>query len=210
VFLGLAYNSPPPPSAVRLFDLPMLPVSTPQLPDLPRPAMVVGSKPCERIASAVSAQDDVVYVAVIYDPAEVVGSEHWVDDFIVRPSDYHDICQIGERALVRKRRCHAPKAIVSDIAFAWLGQSVELSPLQAKIVQLLVEANGTVVTEREMAYLLWGHYIDDPGRAIEAHIYRLRKRLNEMHGVHLQTIRQRGFQLLLSEPRSDELIRGAG
>lgn len=57
-----------------------------------------------------------------------------------------------------------------------------------------------MVGERELAYHLWGQYIDDPGRAIEAHVYRIRKRLNALAGVRLETIRQRGFQLLLSEP----------
>lgn len=200
IFLGLAYNSPPPPRTVRMIDLPMFPVSTPELPELPRPAMVVGSMPCERIASAVSAQYDVVYVAVLSDRREVAGAEYWVDDFLVRPEHDQEILEAGERALERKRNHHAPRPIVSNTTFAWYGQSVELSSVQARILQRLVQANGAVVPEQELAYLLWGQYMDDPGRAIEAHVYRLRKRLSELDGVRIDTIRQRGFRLTLTTP----------
>jgi DNA-binding response OmpR family regulator len=62
-----------------------------------------------------------------------------------------------------------------------------------------------VVSERELAFDLWGLFINDPGRAIEAHIYRIRKLLNALEGVKLETIRQRGYRLTLTVPKSVRL-----
>lgn len=200
VAIGIAKNSPPPCNAARLFPVDPWPTTTPELPRLPRPAIVFGGLPCERMASAVSAQRDVVYVAVVADPEEARGKEQWVDSLVVEPRHHEEICEAGTRALERKRLEYRPRAVVGERIFAWRGEVAELSQLEARIMRRLLRSAGSVVPKEELAYELWGVRGCDPGRAVDTHIYRIRRRIAHMRGVAIETARQRGFRLVLEHP----------
>ncbi len=196
VVIGYARNSPPPPAALEMFDGPLIGAATPDIPGLPRPVIIVGGIPCERIASACLSQFDVAYVAVVQGDQKPDDLEDWVDAVISDPRDSHDIREAGLYALKRKRGCHA-QPVVGQTTFAWRGASVDLPVLEARLVRRLAYARGAVVSKQDLAYDLWGAIDCDPGRAVDAHIYRIRKRLATIAGVEIETERQRGFRLTL-------------
>jgi DNA-binding response OmpR family regulator len=180
-----------------MFSGPLISTATPDIPQLPRPAIVVGGIPCERFASACLSQNDVAYVAVVEADNHPEFIEDWVDAVITAPRDSQDIRDAGEMALRRKQRCSSARPVVGTTTFAWRGATVELPPLEARLVRRLVNARGAVVSKQDLAYDLWGAIDCDPGRAVDAHIYRIRKRLATIPGVEIATERQRGFRLLL-------------
>jgi DNA-binding response OmpR family regulator len=156
--------------------------------------------PCERMASAVSALPDVAYVLISNDAEAGSADEYdeWVDAIVRSPAHHHEICEAGERALLRKAGRPAPRAIAGAHTFAWMGYTAELSSLESRLMRRLVHARGAVVSKEALAYDLWGTYMCDPGRAIDAHVYRIRKGIEGIPGVELVTVRKRGFRLLLS------------
>lgn len=194
-------NSPPPASLLPLLPKPALRLTSVELDRLPRPGVVFGSMPCERFASKVSALADVAYVLLADEaPDPDLDLEQWVDDVVVDPSSPDELAAAGLRALERKRESHEPKPVISDTTFAWCGQLAEISMLEARILRRLVRARGAVVGKHDLAAELWGNYFCDPGRAVDTHIYRIRRRLQHVRGVTVETARQRGFRLLLELP----------
>lgn len=195
--IGFARNSPPPPAALEMFAGPLIPAATPDIPLLPRPAIVIGGIPSERFASACLSQSDIAYVAVLAESGRPDDLEEWVDAVIVDPRDSNDIREAGEVALQQKFHCTHARPVVGQTTFAWRGATVNLPPLEARLVRRLVYARGAVVSKQDLAYDLWGAIDCDPGRAVDAHIYRMRKRLSAIPGVEIATERQRGFRLKL-------------
>lgn len=186
------YHTPP----ERVMELLRSPVilagGLADLPALPRPAIIVGGNPCIRFASAVGAEQEVVYVLV----SGSDGSGELADAVLGIDAGLDAIVAAGARALREKRRDGRPRPIVGREGFAWRGQQVELSELEVRIVRRLVAAQGAVVDKQALAYEIWGNYFCDPGRAVDTHIYRIRKRIQPMAGVELVTERQHGFRLI--------------
>lgn len=171
---------------------------TAEMPSLPRPLIVVGSVPCVRFASTVAAEPDVAYVVVGGNPSGLREYEDRFDALLPLTAAPEDIRKAGLLALSRKRKQHRPRAIVGDESFGWRGQHAFLSSLEARIMRRLVAAQGAVVDKQALAYEIWGNYFCDPGRAVDTHIYRIRKRIAPIKGVELRTERQRGFRLILT------------
>ena len=197
VAIAVSRSSPPPEEVAQLFGGRLFPANTPDLESIPRPTIVFGAMPCERFASAVAADASLAYVLVGEDQSSLEGREEWVSGVVAEPEHHHDIVAVGTEALLRKKAEHTPYPIVSDVMFAWRGQTADLSELEAKIVRRLANARGGVVDKQALAYEIWGNYFCDPGRAVDTHVYRIRKRISHIEGVELVTERQRGFRLLL-------------
>jgi hypothetical protein len=197
VAIAVARSSPPPEEVVRLFRVRLYPANTPDLESIPRPTIVFGAMPCERFASAVAADPNLAYVLVGDDQSGLGGREEWVDAVVPEPEHHHEIVAVGTEALLRKSEQHVPHCIVSDSMFAWRGHTADISELEAKIIRRLANARGAVVDKQALAYEIWGNYFCDPGRAVDTHVYRIRKRISHIEGVELVTERQRGFRLLL-------------
>jgi two-component system, OmpR family, KDP operon response regulator KdpE len=79
---------------------------------------------------------------------------------------------------------------------SWCGEPLELTPTQLRILGVLVEAHGAVVTSQDLSRLVWQTAIDDRGRVF-AHIRRIRKRIERdpAHPCFLLTVRGEGFRL---------------
>ena len=56
---------------------------------------------------------------------------------------------------------------------------IELSSRDIKILQLLFENNGKVITRDRISDVAWGHDYLFNSRAIDQHIFQLRKRLEQ-------------------------------
>lgn len=69
---------------------------------------------------------------------------------------------------------------------------VPLSASEVLVLRRLMEAAGKPVPAEVLAEAL-GHR-DIERRALEAHVYRLRRKLRVVPGVEIETIRQRGFR----------------
>jgi len=69
---------------------------------------------------------------------------------------------------------------------------------EASLLACLLNAGQRVVSRDELTRALWGVTMSDTGRAVDTHIHRLRKKLSQLSGVGIATIRSRGFRLEMS------------
>lgn len=196
--IALCRNSPLPGELAHL-DCGSIPaLTTPDLPSLPRPAVLFGSEPCERFASAVAADPALAYVLVTAGDASPTETR-WADAVVAGPADIGQVLAAGLAGLDAKRSCHRPMPIVSERVLAWRGVALPISSLESTVLRILVDARGHVVERGRFARAIWGQYATDPGRAVDAHVYRLRRRMAALPGIEIETVRKRGFRLV-TEP----------
>jgi DNA-binding response OmpR family regulator len=78
------------------------------------------------------------------------------------------------------------------------GRPVSLTPLQLRLLTLLVAADGDVVSHAALYRMLWRTPVDDDGQRLAAHIHRLRDRLGSA-GALVLTVRGAGYRLADTE-----------
>jgi DNA-binding winged helix-turn-helix (wHTH) protein len=76
---------------------------------------------------------------------------------------------------------------------AWQGTETSLSPSEVRILRALLSASSRVVGRMELADVA----DTDARRGLDAHMYRLRHKLQEFPGLILETVPKRGFRLLV-------------
>lgn len=79
----------------------------------------------------------------------------------------------------------------------WWGGSVELTPIQFKLLVALARAEGAVMSRDELAQIVWGAVPIDDGERVTAHIRRIRNKIepDPSHPAFLLTARGEGFRL---------------
>jgi two-component system OmpR family response regulator/two-component system copper resistance phosphate regulon response regulator CusR len=79
---------------------------------------------------------------------------------------------------------------------AMAGRTIELTPTEFSILELLMRYKGQVVTRKMLCEHVWGFDWDGPTNVIEVHINRLRGKLDKGRDNSLiRTIRGRGYAL---------------
>jgi DNA-binding response OmpR family regulator len=159
--------------------------------DLNLPRMT-GLDVCRRIRAAeiqvpilmLSAHCDVVDV--------VVGLEMGADDYVTKPFELRELAaRIGAHlrrqrrttAQVRPGRMKFPGLVVDLGRHEVLrdGETVDLTRTEFNLLALLVSRPGHAVSRVEMIERVWGHEAELEPRSIDAHIYRLRRKIEPRH-----------------------------
>ncbi len=76
---------------------------------------------------------------------------------------------------------------------------VPLSAIEQRLVERLLATPAVPVSRRDLEALLADADVSPTGRgrALDAHVYRLRRKLRGVPGIRIDTLRQRGFVLSL-------------
>jgi len=78
-----------------------------------------------------------------------------------------------------------------------------LTDMEARILSLLLEQRGRVLTRDKLCHALWGHSWDPSNRALDVHVSKLRRKMREAGG-NFNAIRVRrnvGYYLLPAEKK---------
>lgn len=73
-------------------------------------------------------------------------------------------------------------------------KNIELSYKEYKLLSVLLEANGKVVSRDELLQKVWGDYYEE-SRTLDVHIRKLRIKLKEA-GSYIKTIKNIGYQFI--------------
>ena len=78
------------------------------------------------------------------------------------------------------------------------GRQVAVTPLQSRLLAVLLAAGGNVVSHTSIYRLLWRCGVDDEGQRLSAHIHRLRDRLGGQRcaGRLVANVRGVGYRML--------------
>jgi DNA-binding response OmpR family regulator len=155
--------------------------------DLTLPGLT-GFDVCRRLRTAgievpiimVSGSSDVVDV--------VVGLEIGADDYVTKPFELRELAarinaklrrQRTSQSQVRPGRLKFPGLIVDIGRHEVLrdGQPVNLTPTEFDLLALLSASPGRVISRSEMIQKVWGQGADLDLRSVDAHVYRLRRKI---------------------------------
>ena len=71
-------------------------------------------------------------------------------------------------------------------------ENIELSYKEYKLLSVLLEADGKVVSRDELLQTVWGEYYDE-SRTLDVHIRKLRVKLKDA-GSYIKTVKNIGYQ----------------
>lgn len=134
----------------------------------------------------------------------VLGLKLGADDYVVKP---FSLSELTARIAARLRKPAAAKgsktasigALRVDFARHEIkvkGRPIRLATKEFRVLELLLEADGKVLTRDALLELVWGHDagLDLDTRTIDQHIARLRRKLGEA-GRMIVTVPNFGYKL---------------
>ena len=136
-------------------------------------------------------------------PDKLEGFEAGADDYLVKPFAIDEL--LARIEAVHRRTAHKP-AMELEAGELYLslatkrlslaGRTIELTPTEFSILELLMRYKGQVVTRKMLCEHVWGFDWDGPTNVIEVHINRLRGKIDKGRDDSLiRTIRGRGYAL---------------
>jgi two-component system phosphate regulon response regulator PhoB len=193
-----ALEKPPYPELV-LLDL--------MLPDMS------GNEVCRQIRSMPSVADiGVMMLTAKSDEIDrVVGFEVGADDYVTKPFSVRELVLRIQALLRRSTAADAgseelvggPIRIDRVAHKAWVGdQQVKLTPIEFKLLSLLLERKGRVQSREQLLAAVWGVRADTVTRTVDTHVKRLREKLGGA-GAMVQTLRGVGYRFSESESEDD-------
>ena len=136
-------------------------------------------------------------------PDKLEGFEAGADDYLVKPFAIDEL--LARVEAIHRRSASRPAMEVEagplQLSLATKrvtigGRSIDLTPTEFSILELLVRYNGQVVTRKMLCEHVWGFDWDGPTNVIEVHINRLRGKLDRGRQESLiHTVRGRGYAL---------------
>ncbi len=155
--------------------------------DLSLPGLT-GFDVCRRLRSA-GVEVPIIMVSASSDPVDVVvGLEIGADDYITKPFEVRELAarinaklrrQRASQTQVRPGRLKFPGLVVDVGRHEVLrdGQAVTLTPTEFDLLALLSASPGRVISRSEMIQKVWGQGADLDLRSVDAHVYRLRRKI---------------------------------
>lgn len=137
----------------------------------------------------------------------VRGLDAGADDYVTKPFVFAELLA-RLRALVRRGSAGTgsvlrvgPLGLDQEARRAFVGgETVELTEMEFRALELLVLRAGKVVTRERLSDALWGADRGPESNALEVHVARLRRKLGDPAGGLLQTRRGVGYVLVAECP----------
>lgn len=133
----------------------------------------------------------------------IVGLELGADDYMVKPFSPRELILRVKAVLKRGRGAESEKdiltadKIVMDIPRHVVkvnGKKIELSPMEFRLLQLLVNRKGRVQSRDVLLDDVWGISSDVTTRTVDTHIKFLRQKLGK-HAHIIETVRGIGYKM---------------
>ena len=134
----------------------------------------------------------------------VEGLELGADDYVKKP---FSTAELGARIAAILRRSKEEKTALrlnsgdldidlENLVVTLRGADISLSPMEFRLLEILVERVGKMVTRDNLLACIWNS-LECETRTIDVHISRLRKKLNDGQtpALTIQTQRGRGYRL---------------
>ncbi len=142
----------------------------------------------------------------------VAGLEIGADDYMKKP---FSLPELGARVMALLRRTAKEKPPAPDLGALQMdsesktaslrGQDLDLSPTEFRILEILAERMGKVVSREQLLSRVWDPYGGDT-RTLDVHISRLRKKLTDgtVPALVIASLWGRGYRLAWEEPSPEK------
>ena len=125
---------------------------------------------------------------------KVTAFNNGADDYLVKPFHFDELF-IRVKSLLRRKEIPQSKKteiIIADLVINVFEMKVfrneieiNLSPKEFKLLTLLAQADGKVVSKNKIADELWDYHIETNQNTIEVYINFLRKKIDKNHDLKL-------------------------
>ncbi len=134
----------------------------------------------------------------------VEGLEAGGDDYLVKPFAFSEllarVTALARRPPIQEERS---KLAVSDLEMDLIrrrvtraGRLIDLQPREFKLLEVLMQNEGRVVTRTMLLEQVWGFHFDPKTSVVETHISRLRSKVDRPFDTALiHTVRNTGYSL---------------
>ncbi|MFO1462956.1 MAG: response regulator transcription factor [bacterium] len=135
---------------------------------------------------------------------KVVGFELGADDYLTKPFSPRELLLRAKAVLRRGHKAEAGEAerqiqfgdLVVDLArhkVSLAGKEIELTAIEFKLLQYLLETKGRVQTRDTLLDKVWGYDAFVTTRTVDTHVKRLREKLGKFEN-YLETVRGIGYR----------------
>jgi DNA-binding response OmpR family regulator len=157
---------------------------------------ITGTDVCRRVR-ACGVEVPILVISVSDDILDkVVALEIGADDYITKPLDLRELTARINAHLRRQRRGSAQirpgrmkfPGLIIDVGRHEVlcdGGVVDLTPTEFNLLALLADSAGRVVSRQQMIDKIWGSEHDLDVRSVDAHVYRLRRKIEPERGQPL-------------------------
>lgn len=134
----------------------------------------------------------------------VEGLEAGGDDYLVKPFAFSELLArvnaLGRRPPAQEQRTMWR---VADLEMDLIrrrvtrqGQTIDLQPREFKLLEVLMQGEGRVITRTMLLEHVWDFHFDPKTSVVETHISRLRAKIDKPFDVQLlHTVRSTGYSL---------------
>ncbi len=145
------------------------------------------------------------------DTEKVEGLDAGADDYLSKPFSVEELSariRVALRHLTRSRQKDEPVFQTGDLRMdlarrmVWVGgDEIHLTPIEYKLLAVLVRHSGKVVTQRQLLKEVWGYHSDEQAHYLRNYIHHLRHKLeaDPARPVYLSTEPGVGYRLKYQE-----------
>ncbi len=126
------------------------------------------------------------------------------DDYVTKPFGLEELV-LRIKAILRRSQASAAVDVVltngpisldaQNHAVTFNEEKVELSPTEFRLLQVLLESNGRVLSKAHLLDEVWGITFESESTVVDTYISYLRKKLHRDGFEGIRTVRGVGFQL---------------
>ena len=133
---------------------------------------------------------------------KVLGLDSGADDYITKPFGMMELVSRIKAVLRRVKKEEPTEELSSGNLYIHVGkhkvladgEKVELTYKEFRLLCMLMESKGNVLTRDQLLTNIWGYDFDGETRTVDVHIRTLRQKLGEA-GSCIQTIRGIGYKI---------------
>lgn len=135
------------------------------------------------------------------DVDRILGFELGADDYVVKPFNIRELL-LRIRAILRRQVMvksnpvltrHGVSVDPAAHKVTVLGQDVELTATEFRLIEDLLRNAGRVRTREELLAAVWGYQFEGYARTVDTHIRRLRNKLGDAAEI-IETVRGVGYR----------------
>jgi DNA-binding response OmpR family regulator len=153
----------------------------------------------------------ILLTARAHETEKVLGLELGADDYVTKPFSPLELCA-RIKAVLRRTAGEAPEryrfgAIGMDFAACQArraGVAVELTPLEFKVLAVLVRARGRVFSREQLIDQVWGKGVSITDRVVDNHIMNLRRKLEDNPAEPRYLVSARGLGYRFENPEENQ------